>query len=62
MPAHKAVKIDGLATEDLSMSGNTENPAREEVRRVSETDQQLGGGVLSVPSRTLGGGVRPSMF
>jgi hypothetical protein len=40
-----------------------ENPAREEERRVSDTDQQLGGGGVAGPIQgTLGGGVRPSMI
>jgi len=33
---------------------NSKNPAREEVRRVLETDWQLGGGVLSVQSGDAG--------
>lgn len=33
---------------------NTENPAREEVRRVSETDQQPGGGGVAGPIEDTG--------
>jgi hypothetical protein len=34
---------------NLALTPKTENPAREEVRRVSETDQQPGGGGVASP-------------
>src|SRR5690606_10046236 len=44
----------GATGEDSGSIRKIENPAREEVRRVSKTDQQLGGGGVVGPTKNAG--------